>query len=81
MDEYKNIKNNEEKTEEDYHFVKQVIKKKSKQPKDILCDAAADSINEKAVDLTGDVILEDNGAGYEIIEDYLSDISLCLDEI
>ena len=55
--------------------------RKEKQPKDILCDAAADSINEKAVDLTGDVILEDNGAGYEIIEDYLSDISLCLDEI
>ena len=36
MDEYKNLKNNEEKTEEEYHFVKQVIKKKSKQPKDIL---------------------------------------------
>ncbi len=45
------------------------------QPKEILCDAVADAINEKAVDLTGDVILEDNGNGYEIIEDYIEDIS------
>ena len=50
------------------------------QPQDILCDAVADAINEKAVDLTGDVILEDNGFGYEIIEDYLSDISPYMEE-
>ena len=50
------------------------------QPKDILCDAVADAINEKAVDITGDVILEDNGFGYEIIEDYLSDISPYMEE-
>lgn len=50
------------------------------QPKDILCDAVADAINEKAVDITGDVILEDNGCGYEIIEDYLSDISPYMEE-
>jgi len=50
------------------------------QPKELLCDAVADAINEKAVDLTGDVILEDNGCGYEIIEDYLSDISPFIEE-
>ena len=50
------------------------------QPSEILCDAVANSINEKAVDLTGDVILEDNGAGYEIIEDYLDDVSSYINE-
>ena len=50
------------------------------QPKELLCDAVADAINEKAVDLTGDVILEDNGSKYEIIEDYIEDISPYIDE-
>ena len=36
MDEYKNYKNDEEKIEDEYRFVKQVIKKKSKRPKDVL---------------------------------------------
>ncbi len=34
-------------------------------------DELADSINEAAVELFGDIILEDNGEGYTIIEDYL----------
>ena len=33
-------------------------------------DEVADKINEIAVDLYGDIILEDTGNGYEIIEDY-----------
>ncbi len=34
-------------------------------------DELADKINETAVDIFGDIILEDSGNGYAIIEDYL----------
>ena len=34
-------------------------------------DELADKINESAVELFGDIILEDSGSGYAIIEDYL----------
>ncbi len=34
-------------------------------------DELADKINEAAVELFGDIILEDNGSSYTIIEDYL----------
>ncbi len=34
-------------------------------------DELADKINETAVELFGDIILENNGAGYTIIQDYL----------
>ena len=34
-------------------------------------DELADKINEAAVDIFGDIILEDSGNGYSIIEDYL----------
>ncbi len=34
-------------------------------------DELADNINESAVELFGDIILEDNGEGYTIIKDYL----------
>ena len=34
-------------------------------------DEIADRINEISVDIYGDIILEDSGDGYEIIEDYL----------
>lgn len=33
-------------------------------------DAIADAINEIAVDVTGDILIEDNGDGYTVIEDY-----------
>ena len=35
-------------------------------------DELADVINEAAVDIIGDIILEDDGASYVIIEDYKS---------
>ena len=34
-------------------------------------DELADKINETAADIFGDIILEDSGSGYVIIEDYL----------
>jgi hypothetical protein len=34
-------------------------------------DELADKINESAVELFGDIILENNGEAYTIIEDYL----------
>ena len=34
-------------------------------------DALADAINEIAADALGDVLLEDTGDGYRVIEDYL----------
>ncbi|MCQ2354068.1 MAG: TerB N-terminal domain-containing protein [Clostridia bacterium] len=39
-----------------------------------LTDAAADSINEKAVEILGDIILEDSGNGYCVIDDYIEDV-------
>lgn len=38
-----------------------------------LVDAVADGINEKAVDLFGDILVEDAGDGYAVIEDYIED--------
>ena len=35
-----------------------------------LPDALADTVNELAAEILGDIILEDNGDFYEIIEDY-----------
>ncbi len=36
----------------------------------MMADALVDEINEIAADIFGDVIIEDNGNGYEIIEEY-----------
>ena len=33
-------------------------------------DEIADKINSLALDILGDILLEDTGDGYEIIEDY-----------
>lgn len=41
----------------------------------MLPDAAAEMINEALYDRVGDIVLEDKGGGYVIIEDYLSDIT------
>ena len=38
-------------------------------------EAIAEKINETFLDLIGDVVLEDMGEGYEIIEDYRKDVS------
>ena len=35
------------------------------------CEELVDKINESAAELFGDIILEDNGERYVIIEDYL----------
>ena len=40
----------------------------------MLPDAAADMINEALYDRIGDAVLENNGEGYTVIEDYLPDI-------
>lgn len=39
--------------------------------KHFLPDAVADEINEKAVDVFGDIVLEETAGGYRIIEDYI----------
>ena len=36
----------------------------------VMTDAIADKINDIAVELLGDIILEDSNGGYTIIEDY-----------
>lgn len=40
----------------------------------MLPDAAAEMINEALYDIIGDIVLEDNGGVYALIEDYRSDI-------
>ncbi|MBQ2826373.1 MAG: hypothetical protein IJF13_04040, partial [Clostridia bacterium] len=45
----------------------------------IEADATADSINEKAAELTSDILLEDNGDGYAVIEDYTEDAAAMTD--
>lgn len=37
-------------------------------------DAAAEMINEALYDIIGDIVLENNGSGYSIIADYLSEV-------
>ena len=48
-------------------------------PSGIEADATADSINEKAAELTSDILLEDNGDGYAVIEDYTEDAAAMTD--
>ena len=36
----------------------------------LMTDALADEINDLAADILGDIILEDTGDGYTILEDY-----------
>lgn len=44
----------------------------------LLIDAVADEINGVAVDVFGDIILEESGNGYAVIEDYLEDVKRIL---
>lgn len=44
----------------------------------LLIDAVADEINSVAADVLGDIILEDHGNGYVVIEDYLEDVKRIL---
>jgi 23S rRNA G2069 N7-methylase RlmK/C1962 C5-methylase RlmI len=44
----------------------------------LLIDAVADEINGIAVDVFGDIILEESGNGYAVIEDYLEDVKRIL---
>ncbi|MBR5453847.1 MAG: TerB N-terminal domain-containing protein [Clostridia bacterium] len=50
-----------------------------KRPSGIEADATADSINEKAAELTSDILLEDSGDGYAVIEDYTEDAAAMTD--
>lgn len=46
---------------------------KGNKPSGIEADAIADRINEKSAELTYDILIEDTGVGYAIIEDYTED--------
>ena len=35
-----------------------------------LADSVVSAVNEKAVDLTDDIVIESDGTGYRVIEDY-----------
>ncbi len=43
-----------------------------------LPDVIADKINTLAADLSGDILLEDTGAGYTVLEDYAEETALAL---
>lgn len=43
----------------------------------LLADAVVAAINEKAADLTGDIIIEPDGASYSVVEDYREELAAC----
>ncbi|MBQ9121803.1 MAG: TerB N-terminal domain-containing protein [Clostridia bacterium] len=43
----------------------------------VLTDSAVSAINEKAADLTGDIVIEADGGGYRVIEDYKEELDVC----
>ena len=61
---------------EKYEFIEAALDEKFTLQKEIakklsmMSDALADTINDAAADVLGDIILEDCGDGYTIIEDY-----------
>lgn len=43
----------------------------------LLADSVVSDINEKAADHTGDIVIETDGIGYRIVEDYKEDLAAC----
>lgn len=42
-----------------------------------LADSVVSAVNEKAVDLTDDIVIESDGTGYRVIEDYKEELAEC----
>ncbi len=51
--------------EKDYALQKEIAKESGR-----MADSLADEINDRAVELFGDILLENDGFGYSVIEDY-----------